>query len=103
MESWLLLRMHLTCLIVFRKCDVLIRSFSAQILFYNFLRLAAFLDHEYAFLYQEYVFHFHTFYATLARCSKLQFTSIWILPNRELVMSISETDYFKMVTESIME
>jgi len=45
--------MHLTCLIVFHKCDVLIRSYSAQILFYNFLRLAAFLDHEYVILYQE--------------------------------------------------
>lgn len=53
MESRLLLKMHLTCLIVFHKCDVLIRSYSAQILFYNFLRLAAFLDHEYVILYQE--------------------------------------------------
>ena len=102
MESWLLLRMHLTCLIVFHKCDVLIRSFSAQILFYNFLRLAAFLDHEYAFLYQEYVFHFHTFPATRA-CFQATIHFYLDIARRELVMSISETDYFKMVTESIME
>ena len=103
MESRLLLKMHLTCLIVFHKCDVLIRSYSAQILFYNFIQISRFLRSR--IRYSVSGISLSNPYIPRNTCLLIQSTIHFNLDiaNRKLAMSISETDYLKMVIESIME